>query len=56
MIDLFQILKVLLFGIFIIKKYLVSSLTFFGTLKNVYVITTIETFNFLPLIDSSITI
>ena len=41
----------LLFGIFAIKKWLVFSLTSFGTLKYDCVIKTREIFNFLPLIN-----
>ena len=46
----------LLFGIFIIKKCVVFSLTSFDTLKYHCVIKTVEMFNFLPLINSSVTI
>ena len=45
----------LLLGIFIIKR-VVLSLTSFGTLKNDCTIKTIEMFNLLPLINSSVTI
>ena len=44
----------LLFGIFAIKKWVVFSLTSFGTLKYDCVIKTREIFNFLPLINSSV--
>ena len=46
----------LLFGIFIMKKWVVFSLTPFGTIKYDCIIKTIEMFNFLPLINSSVTI
>ena len=38
------------------KKWVEFSLTSFGTLKYEYVIKTIEMFNFLPLINSALTI
>ena len=46
----------LLFESFVIKKWVVLRLTSFGTLKYDYVIKTREIFNFLPLINSSVTI
>ena len=46
----------LLFGIFMIKKWVEFSLTSFGTLKYGCVIKTGEMFNFLPLINNSVTI
>ena len=45
----------LLFGIFIIKKWVVFNLTSFGILKYDCVIKTREIFNFLPLINNSVT-
>ena len=45
----------LLFGIFIIKTWVEFNLTSFGTLKYDYVIKTREIFNFLPLINNSVT-
>ena len=42
----------LLLGIFIIKKYVVLSLTFLGTLKYNCAIKTIEILKFLPLINN----
>ena len=45
----------LLFGIFMIKKWVEFSLTSFGSLKYVYVIKTREMVNFLPLINNSVT-
>ena len=39
-----------------IKKYVQFSLTSFGTLKHDFVINAIEVFNFLPLINNSVTI
>ena len=45
----------LLFGIFIIKKWVVFSLTSFGALKYDCVIKTREMFSFLPLINNSVT-
>ena len=44
-----------LFGIFITKKSVVFSLTYFGTLKFDCVIKTREMFRFLPLINTSVT-
>ena len=38
------------------KKRVVLNLTYFGTLKHDCVIKAIEMFNFLPLINSSVTI
>ena len=38
------------------KKWVEFSLTSFGTLKYEYVIKTIEMFNFLPLMNSALTI
>ena len=46
----------LLFGIFMMKKWLEFSLTSFGTLRYDYVIKTREMFSFLPVINSSIII
>ena len=46
----------LLFGIFIMKKWVEFSLTSFGTLKYDCVIKTNEMFNFLSLINNSVTI
>ena len=46
----------LLFGIFVIKKWVVFSLLSLGTLKYDYVTTIRETFKFLPLINNSVTI
>ena len=43
----------ILFGIFLIKKWVVFSLTSFGTLKYDYVIKTREIFNFQFLINNS---
>ena len=43
-----------LFGIFIVKQHLEFSLIFFGTAKQDFVIKTRKSFNFLPLIDSSV--
>ena len=55
--DLEQLVEALfLFGIFMIKKCVVFSLTYFGTLKCDCVIKTIEMFNFLSLINNSVTI
>ena len=45
-----------LFGIFIIKKCVVFSLTSFGTLKYDCVIKTRQIFNFLPLMNNYVTI
>ena len=42
----------LLFGIFIIKKWVEFSLTSFGTLKCDWVMKTKEMFNFLPLLNN----
>ena len=49
--DLLQFVEV-----FAIKKWVVFSLTSFGTLKYDWVIKTREIFNFLPLINNSVTI
>ena len=46
----------LLFGIFMMKKWLEFSLTSFGTLRYDYVIKTKEMFSFLPVINNSIII
>ena len=46
----------LLFGIFMMKKWLEFSLTSFGTLRYDYVIKTREMFSFLPVINNSIII
>ena len=46
----------LLFGIFMMKKWLKFSLTSFGTLRYDYVIKTREMFSFLPVINNSIII
>ena len=46
----------LLFGIFAIKKWVILSLTSFGTLNYDCVIKVIEIYNFLPLITNSVTI
>ena len=46
----------LLFGIFIMKKWVEFSLTSFGTLNYDCVIKTIEIFSFLPLRNKSVTI
>ena len=45
----------LLFEIFMITKCAEFSLTSFGTLKYDYITKTIEMFNFLPLINNSVT-
>ena len=45
----------LLFGIFMIKKWVEFNLTSFGTLKYDCVIKRREMFNFLPLINKSVT-
>ena len=45
-----------LLGMFATKKWEVFSLTSFGNLKYDWVIKTIEIFNFLPLINNSVTI
>ena len=45
----------LLFGLFIMKKWVVFNLTSFGTLKYDYIIKTREIFDFLPLINNSVT-
>ena len=45
-----------LFGIFEIRKWVVLSLTSFGTLKYDWLIKTRQIFNFLPLINNSVTI
>ena len=49
-------LSSLSFGIFLIKKCVVFSLTSFGTLKHDCVIKAREIFHFLPLINSAVTI
>ena len=55
--DLLQFVEVLFYlGFFIIEKCVVFNLTSLGTLKYDCVIKTIEMFNFLPLINSSVTI
>ena len=46
----------LLFGIFMMKKWLEFSLISFGTLRYDYVIKTKEMFSFLPVINNSIII
>ena len=46
----------LLFGIFMMKKWLEFSLASFGTLRYDYVIKTREMFSFLPVINNSIII
>ena len=46
----------LLFGIFEKRKWVVFSLTSFGTLNYDWIIKTREVFNFLPLINNSVTI
>ena len=46
----------LLFGIFMVKKCVEFSLTSFGTLKYDCVIKTIEMFNFIYLINNSVSI
>ena len=46
----------LLFGIFMVKKCVEFSLTSFGTLKYDCVIKTIEMFNFVSLINNSVSI
>ena len=46
----------LLFGIFVMKKWVVFSLTFFGTLKYDFVINVREIFNFLALINNYVVI
>ena len=51
-----QFAKVLLLGIFIMKKYVEFNLTSFGTLKYDCVIKTIEILSFLPQINNSVTI
>ena len=51
--DLVQFVEVL-FGIFIIKKWVEFSLTSFGTLKYDCVPKTREMFNFLPLWNNSV--
>ena len=48
--------KSYLFGIFMIKKCVVFNLTFLGTLKDNCLIKTLEMFNFMPLINNSVTI
>ena len=54
--DLLQFLGILFFfGIFIIKNCVEFCLTAFSTLKYDSVIKTIEMFNFMPLINSSVT-
>ena len=53
--DLLQFVEVLLFGTFAIKKWLVYNLTSFGTLKYDWEIKTREIFNFLSLINNSVT-
>ena len=50
------LLSSLLFGIFVIKKCLAFSLTPIGTLNYDCVMKTREIFNFLPLINKSVTI
>ena len=50
--DLVQFVEVL-FAIFAINKWLVFSLTFFGTLRYNCVIKTREIFNFISLINNS---
>ena len=54
--EILQFIEVLLLGIFAVKKWLVFILTSFGTLKYDWVIKTREIFNFLPLINNSVTI
>ena len=54
--DLTQFVEVLFFfGIFMIKKRAEFSVTYFSSLKYDCVIKTIEMFNFLPLINNSVT-
>ena len=53
--DLLQFVEVLFYLEFSRKKWLVFSLTSFGTLKYDWVIKTREIFNFLPLINNSVT-
>ena len=54
--DLVQFVEVPLFEIFMIKNWVEFSLTSFGNLKYNCVVKTREMFNFLPLINNSVTI
>ena len=56
MSDLLQFVEVLFYSEFLRKKWVVFSLTSFGTLKYDWVIKTREIFKFLPLINNSVTI
>ena len=55
MSDLVQSVEVFSCLIFIIKKCVVFSLTYFCTLKYGFIIKTTKMFNFLPLTSSSVT-